>query len=217
MESLLSTLKLDYERLSATDSYDVSNVDTSPLSPSEFACISSHIRASERLLASTWTHLLVLEDDAALHTRLIRHKPKLIKLIHTLPGWMSRTNVNLLQIGHIGHLYNITSRSGLAFRFVEMALGKKSQTVRIAGYKLRIWQNQFRAGAHAYIIDREFAKFVSKQPNSGFGIDDLFTYVASANVNSNRDGLRVASLDRSLFEQESRTGSKGSALDSDIS
>jgi hypothetical protein len=215
IERDLGGLGLSFERIEATDGMEIAGTDTAPLSASEYACKFSHIRASKYLLESRQKYLLVFEDDATPSRLVTRNSASLLRALGDLTNWMASSGTNLLQVGHIEHLYSASKRSGLAFRLIEIAIGKRWDFVTVYGKKLLVWRSQFRAGAHAYIIDRKIAMIIAKQLDAPLPIDDFFTSVAHSNVGYSREGVRIACLEKSLFGQRSRA-KKSLRLDSDI-
>jgi GR25 family glycosyltransferase involved in LPS biosynthesis len=198
--------------VSAVDGRRLALPETSLFHANIIAVNLSHERAIEEFLSSGANYCAIFEDDAV-PTR--RSPANLLPLLEELVVRMQDHNIDLLQIGHISSIYSFANRQGLTYPLLQFVLGSRRVRVKVLSQFLTIHKNQFRSGTHAYILSRETALALRGTNNPPvFVIDDFLEYVALANINQTKARLNFATLNRSLFEQESSLTSKAKDSDS---
>jgi GR25 family glycosyltransferase involved in LPS biosynthesis len=153
-----------------------------------------------------YQYSLILEDDATLSFKVDG------TFLSEMMDLMRRNRIDLLQIGYIEHFYAPSIRSGV-LEFLIAFLNNRG-TKDTSG--LRFVLGEFRAGAHAYIVNARLAEAISETvpvppliPWDGY-LESL------ARGQIGRGDIRIARLGKSLVSQASRSA-KNQQVDSDIS
>jgi GR25 family glycosyltransferase involved in LPS biosynthesis len=175
------------------------------LSKGEIAVWKSQINAMRRLVSINAQYSLILEDDATLGSEVNE------KFLIEIKDLMERNQLDLLQIGYIENFYSPSLRSGL-LEFL-IALFRNRGTKDSSG--LRFVNGDFRAGAHAYIVNARLAQaistFVPEPPLIPW--DGYLESLARGQVG--RGDIRIARLVKSVVSQASRVP-ESLKVDSDI-
>ena len=175
------------------------------LSKGEIAVWKSQINAMRRLVSINAQFSLILEDDATLGSEVNE------KFLVEIKDLMERNQLDLLQIGYIENFYSPSLRSGL-LEFL-IALFRNRGTKDSSG--LRFVNGDFRAGAHAYIVNARLAQaistFVPEPPLIPW--DGYLESLARGQVG--RGDIRIARLVKSVVSQASRVP-ESLKVDSDI-
>lgn len=204
IESALTSRNLKFNRVVAVDGSTEPAVESEMelLTPGERAIWGSHQKALSDFLKSESKHALILEDDAHLANSPISSE--------SLSNWISameKLSLSMLQVGFISHFYKLSKPRGL----LDLALAfRAKRIIHQRGLGARIVQREFRAGAHAYLVDRPLAKeLVGANIPTLLAADNFFESLARQDSKN-----RFGRLFTSAIEQESRVhGSK--VLDSD--
>jgi GR25 family glycosyltransferase involved in LPS biosynthesis len=183
------------------------HVEATPgLLPSEIGVWQSHVKAMKNLLSTGSAHSLVLEDDATLGKSF---DPSTLGAAHQL---MRTYDIDILQIGYIEHLYRLYRLRGLLDLFIAL---KENRFISDKRSGLTLVRDEFRAGAHAYLISRRGAKIISQNlPTPPLMAFDTFLEQL-AKTSRYPEGIRIARFFKSLIDQRSRLSSK-STIDSDV-
>ena len=176
------------------------------LSKGEIGCFKSHVNAMRRQVEVGAPFSLILEDDAALSPGLNE------KYLSEMTNLMIRNQIDILQIGFIEHHYSLSRsmRRGILEFLIELLRGRGQKDVSGVRFVL----GEFRAGAHAYIINNRLAEGISstvKEPP----LIPWDGYIHSLARQLGRGEIRVACLVQSVAAQASRL-SENSKLDSNI-
>jgi GR25 family glycosyltransferase involved in LPS biosynthesis len=175
------------------------------LSKGEIGCWKSHVNSMRKMIEEGYQYSFILEDDATLGFEVDEN------FLSKMTDVMKRNRIDLLQIGFIEHFYSASIRNGVFEFFI--ALLKKRGTKDASG--VRFVLGDFRAGAHAYIVNSRLAAAISETvplppliPWDGY-LESL------ARGQIGRGDIRIARLGKSVISQASRAA-KGQQLDSDI-
>lgn len=175
------------------------------LSKGEIAVWKSQINAMRKLVATNTQFSLILEDDATLGPEVNE------KFLVEIKDLMERNQLDLLQIGYIENFYSPSLRSGM-LEFL-IALLRNRGTKDSSG--LRFVNGDFRAGAHAYIVNARLAEaiatYVPEPPLIPW--DGYLESLARGQVG--RGDIRIARLVKSVVSQASRVP-ESPKVDSDI-
>jgi GR25 family glycosyltransferase involved in LPS biosynthesis len=176
------------------------------LSKGEIGCWKSHVNSMRKMAEEGYQYSLILEDDATLSFKVDG------TFLSEMMDLMRRNRIDLLQIGYIEHFYAPSIRSGV-LEFLIAFLNNRG-TKDTSG--LRFVLGEFRAGAHAYIVNARLAEAISETvpvppliPWDGY-LESL------ARGQIGRGDIRIARLGKSLVSQASRSA-KNQQVDSDIS
>jgi hypothetical protein len=205
IQTSLKSRGIDFVRVEAVDgTKQIQAVSTSRfISPGSSANWSSIQAVFSQFLASEAEYALVLEDDANVADSSISQE-KLRQWIET----MKTLKLSLLQVGFIGHLYKITRPRGL----LDLVLAYRRRAVvwsqNIGG---NVVLGEFRAGAHAFIVDRVLAKELLAANQPPYLASDNFLESLARNDSNKIFGR----LFTSAIEQVSRV-EPNQKLDSDI-
>jgi hypothetical protein len=123
---------------------------------------------------------------------------------------MARNHLDILQIGFIEHFYSLSIRRGILEFIIDLLKGRGQKDV--SGFRFVL--GEFRAGAHAYIINGRLAEAISttvKEPP----LIPWDGYLETLAGQIGRGEMRVARLVKSAVAQASRL-SKNSKVDSNI-
>lgn len=176
------------------------------LSNTEKACWQSHLIAMRTLLNSGRDYSLVLEDDAYPAEEFFQSN------LNVLVQLSRNQNLDVLQLGFIEHLYHWYKPQGLTDLL--MAL-KQKRLARDTETGIKFVRNEFRAGAHAYLISKRGAKIltncVETPPMLPF---DGFLEVLSRQ-GGRASGMQISRLSSSIIQQRSRVTAK-TKIDSDV-
>lgn len=175
------------------------------LSNGEIGCWKSHINAMRKLVDTRAKFSLILEDDATVGPELNE------KFLSQMIELMERNRLDLLQVGFIEHFYSASIRNGIFEFFI--ALFKNRGTKDASG--VRFVLGDFRAGAHAYIVNSRLADAISTSVPEPPLIpwDGYLESLARGQIG--RGDIRIARLVRSKVSQASRE-SRFLKVDSDI-
>jgi len=175
------------------------------LSKGEIGCFKSHVSAMRRQTEAGAPFSLILEDDATLSPTVNE------KFLSEITGLMARSQIDILQIGFIEHFYSLSIRSGILEFLIDLL--KRRGQKDVSGYRFVL--GEFRAGAHAYIINARLAEAISaavKEPP----LIPWDGYLTSLAGQIGRGEMRVARLVKSVVAQASRLSAQ-SKIDSNIS
>ena len=176
------------------------------LSKGEIGCFKSHVNAMRRQVEVGAPFSLILEDDAALSPGLNE------KYLSEMTNLMIRNQIDILQIGFIEHHYSLSRsmRRGILEFLIELLRGRGQKDVSGVRFVL----GEFRAGAHAYIINNRLAEGISgagTQP-SLLPFDDWLGLISIGQTHRN---IKIARLVKSVVAQASRL-SGDSEVDSNV-
>jgi GR25 family glycosyltransferase involved in LPS biosynthesis len=147
---------------------------------------------------------LILEDDAVM-SPLVNDR-----FLSEMTNLMIRNQLDILQIGFIEQYYAIYLRPGILEFIISLFKnrGKRDPT----GFRFVL--GEFRAGAHAYLVNARLADAFSKSCPEPPIIpwDDYLGNIAQGQLHR---GIRIARLVKSVVSQASRS-SEVMLLDSDI-
>jgi GR25 family glycosyltransferase involved in LPS biosynthesis len=204
VRSSLKHAGLTAETLIAVDG-QLEEVESEFLSKGEIAVWKSHIKAMRRLVHENALYSLILEDDATLGSEVNE------SFLVEVKELMERNQLDLLQIGYVESFYSPTLRSGL-LEFL-IALLRNRGTKDSSGF--RFVHGDFRAGAHAYVVNSRLAEAISKSVPEPPLIpwDGYLESLARGQVG--RGDIRIARLVHSVVSQASRVP-ESLRIDSDI-
>jgi GR25 family glycosyltransferase involved in LPS biosynthesis len=174
------------------------------LSKGEIGCFKSHVSAMRRQTEAGAPFSLILEDDATLSPTVNE------KFLSEITGLMARNQIDILQIGFIEHFYSLSIRSGILEFLIDLL--KRRGQKDVSGYRFVL--GEFRAGAHAYIINTRLAEAISAAGTepSLLPFDDWLGLTARGQTHRN---IKIARLVKSVVSQASRL-SQDSEIDSNI-
>ena len=181
------------------------NLQSEFVSKGEIGCWKSHINAMRTLVNSGTDYSLILEDDASL-SPVVNDK-----FLIEMKGLMERNRIDMLQVGFIEQFYSASPRSGL-LEFV-LALSRNRGTKDPSGFRFVL--GDFRAGTHAYIVNRRLAEAISGSVPEPPLIpwDGYLESLARGQIG--RGDIRIARLVKSAVSQVSRSP-ESLKVDSDI-
>lgn len=225
----LTSLGLDFSRLDAIDGRDFPDYETNPVIASERACWQSHALALSLHSASDEEFNLILEDDAMFVCPKIRggggiwkspykewaEPLEVAQLLRLATSKMERFGLDVLQIGHVTSVYDLTTRQGIGYLISEYFAGIRPRIWTQDGLRTWLWRHQFRAGTHAYIVKRK-AAHILKDANASFDFaaDDFMGYIARNGSTPGAKKLTIGCLSRPIAIQRYRSAD---SLDTDIS
>ncbi len=205
IRSALDEKGIDFIRVAAVDGAkqtpEVSiNLFISPGSIANWKSIQS---AFSQFLSSESQFALILEDDADIAGSSISNED--------LRNWiyaMKSLKLSLLQVGFISHLYKLTKPRGL----LDLVLAfRRKGIVALSRPRIRLVLGEFRAGAHAFIVDRALAReLLDANMPPYLASDNFFESLARHDTHK-----MFGRLFKSAIEQESRI-EPNQQLDSDI-
>jgi GR25 family glycosyltransferase involved in LPS biosynthesis len=194
---------LSFETQVAVDGQTVES-SSKFLSKGEIGCFRSHVNSMRRQVEIGAPFSLILEDDAALSTVVNE------KFLSQMTELMIRNQIDVLQIGFIEHFYSLSIRRGLLEFLIELLKGRGQKDVSGVRFVL----GEFRAGAHAYIINNRLAEAISATVITPPLIPwDGYMQTLAGQIG--RGEIRIARLVKSVVAQASRL-SEGSEVDSNI-
>jgi GR25 family glycosyltransferase involved in LPS biosynthesis len=194
---------LSFETQQAVDGKTV-EIESKFLSKSEIGCFTSHINSMRRHVETGAQFSLILEDDAVFSPVVNE------EFLSEMTALMSRNHLDILQIGFIEHFYSLSIRRGILEFLIDLLKGRGQKDV--SGFRFVL--GEFRAGAHAYIINARLAEAIStavKEPP----LIPWDGYLECLAGQIGRGEMRVARLVKSVVAQASRL-SKSSKVDSNI-
>ncbi len=205
VNSSLEKAGLTAETLVAVDG-ELEQFKSEFLSKGEIAVWKSHINALQKVIDKNAQFSLIFEDDVTLGSEVNEN------FLLEVKDLMERNNLDLLQIGYIEMFYSPSLRSGL-LEFL-IALLRNKGTKDPSG--LRFVHGDFRAGAHAYIVNARLAEAISTSVPEPPLIpwDGYLESLARGQVG--RGDIRIARLVKSVASQASRVP-ESLKVDSDIS
>ena len=199
----LNKAGLSFETQVAVDGQTV-EIESKFLSKSEIGCFKSHVNAMRRQVEAGAQFSMILEDDAALSPVVNE------KFLSEMTGLMIRNQLDVLQIGFIEHFYSLSIKRGILEFLIELLKGRGQKDVSGRRFVL----GEFRAGAHAYIINNRLAEGISSTVNEPPLIPwDGYMQTLAGQIG--RGEMRVARLVKSVVAQASRL-SPDSKVDSNI-
>ena len=199
----LNKAGLSFETQVAVDGQTV-EIESKFLSKSEIGCFKSHVNAMGRQVEAGAQFSLILEDDAALSPVINE------KFLSEMTKLMIRNQIDILQIGFIEHFYSLSIKRGILEFLIELLKGRGQKDVS----GMRFVLGEFRAGAHAYIINNRLAEGISSTVNEP-PLIPWDGYMQSLAGQLGRGEIRVARLVKSVVAQASRL-SPDSKVDSNI-
>jgi len=204
VSSSLKRAGLAAETLIAVDG-QLENFQSEFLSKGEIAVWKSHINAMKKLVNEDAQFSLILEDDATLGSEVNE------RFLLEIKELMERNQLDLLQIGYVESFYSPSLRSGLLEYLI--ALLRNRGTKDPSGY--RFVHGDFRAGAHAYLVNSRLAEAISTSVPEPPLIpwDGYLESLARGQVG--RGDIRIARLVQSVVSQASRVPAS-LKVDSDI-
>ena len=194
---------LNFDTQRAIDGKAV-EIESKFLSKAEIGCFMSHVNSMRRQVEIGAPYSLILEDDAALSPAVNE------KFLSDMTSLMARNHLDILQIGFIEHFYSLSIRRGILEFIIDLLKGRGQKDV--SGFRFVL--GEFRAGAHAYIINGRLAEAISttvKEPP----LIPWDGYLETLAGQIGRGEMRVARLVKSAVAQASRL-SKNSKVDSNI-
>jgi GR25 family glycosyltransferase involved in LPS biosynthesis len=194
---------LSFETQVAVDGKTL-QIESKFLSKGEIGCFKSHVNSMRRQVETGAPFSLILEDDAVLSPVVNE------KFLSEMTALMSRNQLDILQIGFIEHFYSLSIRRGVLEFLIELLKGRGQKDVSGVRFVL----GEFRAGAHAYIINNRLAEAISttvKEPP----LIPWDGYLASLAGQVGRGEIRISRLVKSVVAQASRL-SETSEVDSNI-
>ena len=194
---------LSFETQVAVDGQTV-EISSNFLSKGEVGCFMSHVNSMRRQAEVGAPFCLILEDDAAL-SPIVNDK-----FLSEMTELMIRNQIDILQIGFIEHFYSLSLRRGVLEFFIDLLKSRGQKDVS----GMRFVLGEFRAGAHAYMVNNRLAEAISGAATgpSLLPFDDWLGLIASGQTHRN---IRIARLVKSVVAQASRS-SKDSEVDSNI-
>ena len=199
----LNKAGLSFETQVAVDGQTV-EIESKFLSKSEIGCFKSHVNAMRRQVETGAQYSLILEDDAALSPVVNE------KFLSKMTELMIRNQIDILQIGFIEHFYSLSIRRGILEFLIELLKGRGQKDVSGNRFVL----GEFRAGAHAYIINHRLAEAISTTVREPPLIPwDGYMHTLAGQIG--RGEIKIARLVKSVAAQTSRL-SKDSEVDSNI-
>jgi GR25 family glycosyltransferase involved in LPS biosynthesis len=188
----LNKAGLSFETQVAVDGQTV-EIESKFLSKSEIGCFKSHVNAMGRQVEAGAQFSLILEDDAALSPVINE------KFLSEMTKLMIRNQIDILQIGFIEHFYSLSIKRGILEFLIELLKGRGQKDVS----GMRFVLGEFRAGAHAYIINNRLAEGISSTVNEP-PLIPWDGYMQSLAGQLGRGEIRVARLVKSVVAQASR-------------
>lgn len=190
--------KIGIKRVAAIDSEHIQSkyFTSAPVA----ACWESHLRAMSMFLSTTESHTVILEDDFKfedknLQSLLIRMKNSDLNFLQV--GFLATTYRETIYI-NMENIYDLFVRfyGWLEYKFTSRTTSNKQLVNERNSLPLRYVFSDIRPGAHAYIIDREAARyFVQINQPIFLSTDDCF--MAAGPMRS----IRMARLRKSAFSQ----------------
>ncbi len=194
----------EFERIEAVDGQELTEASSPILRPGEVACWQSHVKALRRFLDSDWSEALILEDDADVKMLSATSIQESVLSMHE---W----SVDVLQLGWIDHIYKFPANRGI-IDFVSALRSKRIKKPSRGGTKLVL--GEFRAGSHAYLINRKAAQaIVETNSPAMLAVDEYFGALAKNSLGSSK--LQFGRSFESLVGQVSRSAID-STIDSDV-
>lgn len=194
---------LSFEIQVAVDGQNL-EINSKFLSKGEVGCFKSHVNSMSRQVEVGAPFCLILEDDAAL-SPIVNEK-----FLSEMTELMIRNQIDILQIGFIEHFYSLSLRRGVLEFLIELLRSRGQKDVSGRRFVL----GEFRAGAHAYIINNRLAQAISTTANEP-PLIPWDGYMATLAGKIGRSEITVARLLKSVVAQASRL-SKDSEVDSNI-
>lgn len=159
------------------------------------ACRMSHFKAMKSFLNSSEDYCLILEDDFIFSSKFLNFN---LSIIQTR---MRSMNIGLLQIGYLpkGASFKVTSKIylKLVFKVVESLRSffeKKAISFTIV--------EGFLPGSHAYVVNREMAKFLLLNSQSNVRTPyDMWLKEMAKTENMSLHKLKIARLKNSIVKQ----------------
>jgi GR25 family glycosyltransferase involved in LPS biosynthesis len=174
------------------------------LSKGAIGCWKSHVNAMRRIVESSASFGLILEDDAVLSPDLND------RYLSEMTDLMNRNKIDILQIGFLAWRNSMSIKSG-PLEFL-IALLKQRGTTDSSG--VRFVLGEFLETTHAYIVNARLAEAISETfPGPPLlPWDDYLGILAKSQIQL---GIRIARLVKSVAAQESYQDG-GLEQDSDI-
>lgn len=195
-------------RVNAMDSAHVSAKYRRYLTPEVGACWESHTHALRAIAEGADSHGIVLEDDF-----LVRRPSSL----RDLDSVMVRNRITFLQIGYLSpgiamraskarvnlrdHLTKIYTNAGPGMPGSQLALERSRLLREWTSLERGVVLDDIRPGAHAYVVERGFARTLIEVEQS-FLSTDLY-YMSLGEMRS----FRMARLTQSAIDQTGHTTS----------
>jgi hypothetical protein len=204
----LIAAKVPFERLPAIDCESSQFVVENLTFPGKGLAANwiSHQEVYKKILKSSSDFALVLEDDADISNSKSFSPNQLQKWV----SMMKQNQIDLLQVGYISSIYRLTTLRGL----LELALAARARRLVLSGDRLSTHVlGEFRAGAHAYLINRRVAAaLVGLNMPPALSSDGFLDVIAR---NCGQSSFQFGRLFYSAIEQESRV-SGSQEIDSDV-
>ena len=161
------------------------------------ACRMSHFKAMKSFLNSSEDFCLILEDDFIFSSKISNFN---FSIIQTR---MQLMNIGLLQIGHLPQGISLIRSSNMFFKFIFKVLELRRSFFEKKAISYSIVDG-FLPGAHAYIVNREMAKYLLLNAQSNIKIPfDLWLNDVSKSQNKRLQELKISRLKHSIVNQNS--------------
>jgi GR25 family glycosyltransferase involved in LPS biosynthesis len=171
--------RTEYVRVDAVDARKISSEDSSYLTKSVLAIWKSHMRAMENFLNSKEEHAIILEDDFEFTRNF--SLDKLEELLcsdfdYLQLGYLTESRMEWIDIRY-SNSFDLFTKFLFWFheKFPDLGkpFGEKYLVKKQKGIARRFVLDDIRAGAHAYIINRKFAKIILELNQPPFLSTDL--------------------------------------------
>lgn len=206
-----AALNVPIQGFNAVDSQELSSVDSGPRVDKSLgikACWLSHSKLADQIADGDHEYALVLEDDAKPDSNV--NWPLLLE---RLPNEMSTSNLGYLQLGFISNFYRWT-RTGVRDNISTIFRRNQQKQLRLDVPRIAIFGSS-RAGAHAYVVSRDFSRqFHEVRQRFEGGADQFLDQLAQKRKKIDSPPF-MGRLRYSIVEQESRINRRA-VLDSDI-
>ena len=204
----LNNVQLHAQRIDAIDADTMTAEDMFFLSASEAACWLSHIKAIETFLTQSSSSVcLILEDDVKFD-----RSTNWVQFLHLAAAFIESQSFDLLQVGHLSPRYRFRITPSRLFEYY-LSFRYRYRIVKSPLGKIRM--NEFRVGAHAYLLSRQGAmKLLNTNKPPVHPTDGFFSFLAD--VQDGREKFKIGRLSKSLVRQYTRDN-KLRPLDSDLS
>ena len=159
------------------------------------ACRMSHFKAMKSFLNSSEDYCLILEDDFIFSTKFSNFN---LAIIQTR---MQSMNIGLLQIGYLpkGTSFKQSSKIYLKLIFKVVEFLRTFSEKKTISYTI---VEGFLPGSHAYVVNREMAKFLLLNAQSNIGNPfDLWLKDMAKTQNEGLHKLKISRLKNSIVKQ----------------
>ena len=160
------------------------------------ACTLSHFKSLDCFLNSKENYGLILEDDFIFSSKVSKSNLSIIQ------AHMELMNIGLLQIGHLPKGISFSRSSRLSIRLIFKVVSLFRLFLERNSISLRTVEG-FAPGAHAYVVNREMAKFLAHEAKSNMLIPfDLWLNDVAKIQNKSFQQLKISRLKYSIVSQD---------------